>query len=585
MAAYPSPSYDPARARSSSRTPREAWISRALLAAWLSFLAYSAGGPAAAPAAPALDRGAVLGWAADVATAAALEAARFVPVGLLLVLSLPRRIRWWRRLLLVTAPALGTSLALALALAALRRGGWPALPAATLPMAGALLGTWMGLAWTGGPRARIVFLPKLAVLAVAFVMAGVAVAAVAVQDRPLAFEPPEVASEDKRRLARAFKEQNPAQIPEGETRTLRLTEHDLDLLLAWGLPLARSGVKSKVDLGDYESVLQVSARLPAGRGSGYLNFVASGLAFVEDGRLSVRPGEVRVGGLDLPRPILDLLGQPLVDLALRDPRLRPASEAIRDVSFEEGAVALTYGRTSLPRGFLADLFGGQGTSEDLVPAVRAQVEHLLEGTDGLPRGDARFGAFLEKAFGLARRRSARGGPVLENQAAILALGMVLGHRRVEAMVGQVLDDGLRDRARAARRGTTLRGRADWTQHFLVSASLTVLAAGSVSDAVGLFKEERDADGGSGFSFGDLLADRAGTRFAQTATRDEASAAGMQQRLARGFRVDHFFPEADGLPEGISDAELHARYGGVGGARYRELVQDLERRLDACEAYR
>ena len=102
----------------------------------------------------------------------------------------------------------------------------------------------------------------------------------------------------------------------------------------------------------------------------------------------------------------------------------------------------------------------------------------------------------------------------------------------------------------------------------MSGALTVVSAVAPSDAAGLLKEEMDADGGSGFSFGDLLADRAGTTFAEVATRDEARAAAMQARLAGGFRVDDFFPPADGLPEGIPDAELQSRYGGVGGPLYR-----------------
>ena len=99
----------------------------------------------------------------------------------------------------------------------------------------------------------------------------------------------------------------------------------------------------------------------------------------------------------------------------------------------------------------------------------------------------------------------------------------------------------------------------------MSGALTVVSAVAPSDAAGLLKEELDADGGSGFSFGDLLADRAGTTFASVATRDEASAAAIQARLAGGFRVDDFFPPADGLPEGIPDAELQSRYGGRGWA--------------------
>ena len=102
----------------------------------------------------------------------------------------------------------------------------------------------------------------------------------------------------------------------------------------------------------------------------------------------------------------------------------------------------------------------------------------------------------------------------------------------------------------------------------------------------MLKEELDADiGGSGFSFADLLADRAGTTFAESATCSVPSARKMQERIARGFRVDDFFPPAADLPEGIADAELISRYGGVGGKAYLRLMEEIEQRVAACVAYR
>ena len=68
------------------------------------------------------------------------------------------------------------------------------------------------------------------------------------------------------------------------------------------------------------------------------------------------------------------------------------------------------------------------------------------------------------------------------------------------------------------RHSQLRGRPDSARHFWVSAAVTALVGDVVSDAAGLLKEELDAgEGGSGFSFGDLMADRAGTEFARAAT--------------------------------------------------------------------
>jgi hypothetical protein len=55
---------------------------------------------------------------------------------------------------------------------------------------------------------------------------------------------------------------------------------------------------------------------------------------------------------------------------------------------------------------------------------------------------------------------------------------------------------------------------------------------------------------------------------------------MQAGLARGFDLDAFFPPADGLPENITAAEFQSRYGGVGGPRYRAIVDEINRRLDA-----
>jgi len=44
------------------------------------------------------------------------------------------------------------------------------------------------------------------------------------------------------------------------------------------------------------------------------------------------------------------------------------------------------------------------------------------------------------------------------------------------------------------------------------------------------------------------------------------------------------PEASGLPEGIPEAELKARFGGVGGAPYLALVADIEGRLARLPVY-
>jgi hypothetical protein len=135
-----------------------------------------------------------------------------------------------------------------------------------------------------------------------------------------------------------------------------------------------------------------------------------------------------------------------------------------------------------------------------------------------------------------------------------------------------------------RKGLTLRGREDWSRHYTLSAALTVLENSLVSDAAGLLKEELDAlTRGSGFSFGDLAADRAGVRFAVAAAHSQAAAKAMQLRLQNGFVVDDFFPPAADLPENLTTEQFHNLYGRVGSPEYRRQVSEIEARLDRCAA--
>jgi len=223
-----------------------------------------------------------------------------------------------------------------------------------------------------------------------------------------------------------------------------------------------------------------------------------------------------------------------------------------------------------------------GELSQLEIATSAQVQKLVELAPSLPGGDARLAKLVEAAFQMARQKSASGDAVLENRAALLALGIVIGHERLAQPAG-LRDTNLLRKTSTVRGNASLRGRADWARHYFLSAALVVLENPSFSDSAGVMKEVLDSrKGGSGFSFGDLMADRAGTLFAGAATRDEAAARAMQARLAAGFVVDNFFPVAADLPEKISREKLLADYGGIGGARYREVSDGIDGRLSKCE---
>jgi hypothetical protein len=227
-----------------------------------------------------------------------------------------------------------------------------------------------------------------------------------------------------------------------------------------------------------------------------------------------------------------------------------------------------------------------GVPSKLSSASGDHLLHLTAQASALSGGDGRFALLVESAFAKARRDSAGGDAVLQNRAAILALGIALGHEKIARLAGLGVDADLVRRASAARGNASLRGREDWAGHYLASAALAVLENPFFSDSVGLAKEALDAiSRGSGFSFADLAADKAGILFAEAATRNEASARAMQARLQKGFDVEAFFPPVSDLPEGLSPEQFRSQYGAVGGPGYRRMLQEIDRRLSGCTGLR
>jgi hypothetical protein len=225
-----------------------------------------------------------------------------------------------------------------------------------------------------------------------------------------------------------------------------------------------------------------------------------------------------------------------------------------------------------------------GASAKLSRDTETHLLRIVASSPSLPSGETRFGALLQAAFAPLKSDSMQENAVEQNRAAILALGIAIGHERIARYVGLDARDPLVRKAILLREGTSLHGREDWPRHYTLSAALAVLEHPLVSDAAGLIKEELDAlSHGSGYSFGDLAADRAGVRFAQAATHSEADAGVMQSRLRKGFNIYDFFPPVSDLPENLTVEQFRRLYGGIGSQQYRRKADEIEARLDQCPA--
>lgn len=577
---------------SASPTPRRLWIRLVHVSAWLALIGYGAllwqraqirhRLTADEPGMQLADLMRIRDWAIDLVVMSFKTGVCFGLLGFLVAVALTEEgqsRRWYARLgrvVLGILPGLG----LLLVLATTETGRLPSLTYSTVPLAGYLIGIWIGRTAWRGPWALVRLLPTFALLGLLPLTALVAIGVLAVEREPFPFDPPEVTSAEKRRLTEILTE---PQHLGGGSRGLRLSENDVNLMLTMAVAQVLSDAKGRVDLQNERVVSDLS--VPASLSvppSRYVNVHIEWHVAMDNARPDVRLEQCRVGRLVIPTFLLNMAMSQARMTVARDADLKKILSAVASIRVEPESIEAVL----VSRGVLSDalpsLLARLGRNPNVTSKARVYYRYIVREAKGMPK-EERFERLVATAFQLARERSENEDPALENRAALLALAILLGHPKVEHLVGPVTDPESRLEAKRYAQRVALRGRTDWCKHFFVSAALALISNDRLTDQAGLFKEESDsAEGGSGFSFADLLADRAGTRFALAATRDEQAARQIQERLADGFELGEVFPEAADLPEGIPDSQLESDYGGVGGEQYEAMAAEIERRLGECE---
>jgi hypothetical protein len=436
-----------------------------------------------------------------------------------------------------------------------------------LPAWAALIGVALGAARFRESR-RSVLLGAFVLLATP-VLGLCAAAALAVESEPRSAELPPLAPDARRAILASFHGKNPRKIPAGELRTVTLAAPEAEALVGW---LADAGLRARARLTLTVGGFRGDASIPLPRGRGWLNVALDASLGFADGHFHVDVHSLRVGALPLPSRPVDVLIESILAALQQNRDVGTIVGALARLELTPERALVSYGRLDAERGLFARLVWGAEEQEVMREEVDRYVDELSAAMAASPAGDARFAAALGSAF-------ARGGRSLEGRReALIALGIVLGHRGLGRFVGLRLEGPSAERVDQLRAGTSLRGRDDWARHFAVSGALTALADTAPSDAVGLLKEQLDSDGGSGFSFGDLLADRAGTRFAERLLGPHGE--DLAVRVAERAEIASLMPEAAGLPEGIPEQEFLASYGGLEGERSKRLLAEIEARLDA-----
>lgn len=210
----------------------------------------------------------------------------------------------------------------------------------------------------------------------------------------------------------------------------------------------------------------------------------------------------------------------------------------------------------------------------------ARVNFYIEYLDSVQISKASLSYYLGKIFAQVQQEITTSGNVIEeNTAALWALVIVYANPEFSRYIGAEKLNNFRGES------LTLRGRHDLMLHFLYSIFLEQLGRVDIGVQIGEIKELLDTNkGGSGFSFADLAADKAGAQFSARMTTEEKTAERLTALLANSDDESLFFPLIHDLPEGFKEKEFNQIFTGIDSPRYKTMESEIDKRLTSLPLY-
>lgn len=400
-------------------------------------------------------------------------------------------------------------------------------------------------------------------------VAAVVLAFQAVEDTPLVTAGSAPAPAALMRAKAILRKNDPRKLARDERREIDIAGPDLEALVALA---ARRGLQAdtRVRLHQGGADIGYSAHLPRNPLGRYLN-VSAQLGAGPDG---LKFEQVRVGRVPVPPALFQAaLGHYLEHTRLA-PDLALLTRSIDQVAVTPAGVRVAY--TWQPE--LLDSARALAIEPARRDGLAAAQRHLVARIDSLgTQTRAPLAAVLGPLLQEAGERTSPTERSTAYRDILLVTAAQLSGHDIALLIPEA-----RQWPRPHPITLTLRGREDLAQHFTVSAALAAWTGEPLANAIGLDKEVSDSRGGSGFSFVDLAADRAGTRLGELAVRDPERLAAA---VSAGLRDASLLPSIDGLPESMQADEFQRRFGGVGAPAYKRMADEVERRVAALALFR
>jgi hypothetical protein len=384
----------------------------------------------------------------------------------------------------------------------------------------------------------------------------------AVEDEPKLHGRADLTPERIAHGKQVFEQNDPRRMKSGSIVKADLGQEELDLAINYIANQYAGGV-AELNIYKGRAIIESTLQLPTNPLGRFLNLK---LELKQTDKLP-QIDNVMLGKLWIPGVLADMLldygfsmVQPLADW-------QTFAGMIKNVEFGRRRMTDTYRwQDDLPAKLSGVLLPAQ--DQEQIEVYQRRLAELTQGS----KSSLNLTELTKPLFQLAKNRSNNGEAVSENRAAILVLTFYANQRDLNKIIPQS-----KTWPHPTWRMVILNNRDDFPKHYLVSAMLAAYAGTPLADAMGLYKEITDSRGGSGFSFNDIAADRAGTRMGELASGNERQAKKIQMLMATAKESD-IMPMTADLPEFMPEAEFMSRFGGMQGEPYRQMMREIERRV-------
>jgi len=399
--------------------------------------------------------------------------------------------------------------------------------------------------------------------------------AFSLQEFPLVSKSKTLTAYEITRVKSFINKNNPLNFKEGQKKTTDITEQDINLLANYVLNKLDSGARAKIKLFNSSAYITSTIKFPGNPLGEYMN-ISTAIIQQEN---SIIIKSMEIGDITVPKFISDLLLEKTHQkLQKQFPEYRIALNSLTGFRFSKKQASLSY--IWKPE-MMSQI---QNRMAALIPKKLRQrifiyTQQLQKTSPTIQQENPSLSALLRPMFDFAIKRSENNNPVEENRALFIVLGAYMMDKNIPQLLGN------KSIGELEKKTFYLLERNDLSQHLLVSAAITALSDQKFAQSIGLEKEIKDSDGGSGFSFSDLAADRAGVALANRAFRSIREARLMQQRLAKVNNERDYMPDINNLPVELINMDFKITYSNTNSAAYKNIIQIIDRRIAAGSIYR